>query len=40
MMGVRGKRFAMIVKDGLVKYLGVDQGPVINSSAESVLANL
>ncbi len=39
-MGKRSQRFAAIIKDGIVKYLGVDQGPVLKSSAETVLANL
>jgi len=39
-LGRRSQRFAMIVKDGIIKYLGIDSGPVANSSAETVLANL
>ncbi|RKP17828.1 N-terminal nucleophile aminohydrolase [Rozella allomycis CSF55] len=39
-MGVRSKRYAMIVDNGVVKYLGVDEGPLDKSSAEAVLANL
>ena len=39
-MGLRSKRFAMVVRDGIVKYLGVDAGPVMASSAEAVLAHL
>lgn len=39
-MGMRSKRFAMVVKDGVVKYVAADSGPVLGSSAETVLANI
>ena len=39
-MGVRCQRFAMIVDDGVVKYLGIDAKGVEQSSAETVLAQL
>lgn len=38
--GVRSKRYAMIVDNGVVSYLGVDAKGVEASSAENVLANL
>lgn len=39
-MGTRSKRFAMIVNDGIVEYLGVDDKGVDKSSAETVIAHL
>lgn len=40
-MGVRSKRYAMVVDDLVVKYLGVEEGgEVTSSSAEAVLENL
>lgn len=39
-MDVRCQRFAMIVDDGVVKYLGIDAKGVEQSSAETVLAQL
>jgi len=39
-MGTRCQRFAMIVDDGVVKYLGIDAKGVEQSSAETVLAQL
>lgn len=39
-MGMRSKRFAMVVKDGVIKYVAADSGPVLGSSAETVLANI
>ncbi|MEA3251656.1 MAG: peroxiredoxin [Pseudomonadota bacterium] len=39
-MGTRSKRFAMIVNDGVVEYLGVDAKGVDQSSAETVLGKL
>lgn len=39
-MGTRCKRFAAIVDDGVVKYLGIDAKGVEQSSAETVLAQL
>lgn len=39
-MGIRSKRFAMIVNDCVVEYLGVDDKGIDQSSAETVLANL
>ncbi|RFA26988.1 peroxiredoxin [Alkalilimnicola ehrlichii] len=38
--GTRCKRFAMIVDDGVVQYLGVDEKGVDKSSAETVLSQL
>ena len=40
-MGVRSQRFAMIINDGIVEWLGLDQpGSFEQSSAESVLTYL
>ena len=40
-MGVRSQRYAMVIKDGKVAYLGVEQpGAFEVSSAEAVLAQL
>ena len=40
-MGVRSKRFAMLLDDLVVKYLGVeDSGEIGVSSADAVLAKL
>lgn len=40
-LSVRSRRYAMIVDDGVVKYLGVESGPeVAASSAQAVLENL
>ena len=40
-LGVRSRRYAMIVNDGTVTYLGVESGPeVAASSAKAVLENL
>lgn len=39
-MGVRSKRYAMIIDDGKVTYLGVDDKGIDQSSAETVLQNL
>jgi peroxiredoxin len=39
-MGTRSQRFAMVVNDGIVEYLGVDDGALEASSAEAVLAAL
>ncbi|MFP4271409.1 MAG: peroxiredoxin [Halothiobacillaceae bacterium] len=39
-MGVRSKRYAMVVEDGVVRWLGVDESGLENSSAEAVLAFL
>lgn len=39
-MGNRSKRYAMIVDNGVVKYLGVDDKGVEKSAAEAVLENL
>lgn len=38
--GVRSKRYAMILNDGVVEYLGVDEQGVEKSSAETILAQL
>src|SRR5690606_7599146 len=37
-MGVRSKRYAAIVEDGVVQYLGVDEKEIKNSSAETILS--
>ncbi|CAO0789780.1 unnamed protein product [Mucor circinelloides] len=40
-MGVRSKRFAIVIDDLVVKYVGVEQAPGVTSSgAEAVLAKL
>ena len=40
-MGVRSRRYAMIIDDGVVQWLGLDEiGQFEQSSAESVLQNL
>lgn len=39
-MGTRCARFAMIVRDGVVKYVGVDEGDLDKSSVQAVLAKL
>lgn len=39
-MGLRSKRYAMIVDDGKVSYLGIDDTGIDKSSAESILNNL
>jgi len=39
-MGTRSKRYAMIVDDGVVEYVGVDAKGVEASSAETVLEKL
>ncbi|MFO7649066.1 MULTISPECIES: peroxiredoxin [Halomonas] len=39
-MGTRCQRFAMIVDDGVVKYLGIDTKSVEQSSAEALLSQL
>ena len=40
-LGTRSKRYAMVVDDLVVKYLGVESGgEVSDSSAEAVLAHL
>lgn len=40
-LGMRSQRFAMIVEDGVVKHLAVEDGPGIEvSAAESILAQL
>lgn len=38
--GVRSQRYAMILNDGVVEYLGVDDKGVDKSSAETILAQL
>ena len=38
--GLRSKRYAMIINDGKIEYLGVDEKGLEKSSAEAVLANL
>jgi glutaredoxin/glutathione-dependent peroxiredoxin len=40
-LGVRSRRYAAIVEDGVLKYLGVETGPEVGvSSADAVLAQL
>lgn len=39
-MGVRSQRYAMIVNDGTVEWIGVEEGGFEKSSAEAVLAAL
>lgn len=39
-MGIRSKRYAMIVDDGKVTYLGVDEKAIEKSSAETILEQL
>ncbi len=40
-LGMRSQRFAMIVDDGVVKHLAVEEGPGVEvSAAESILAQL
>lgn len=40
-MGIRSKRFAIVIDDLIVKYVGIEQAPGITSSgAEAVLAKL
>ena len=39
-MGTRSQRYAMIVDDGTVTYLGIDQKEIEKSSAEAVLNEL
>lgn len=39
-MGMRSRRYAMIVRDGVIKYLGIDDTGLNKSSAEAVLAHL
>jgi peroxiredoxin len=39
-MGVRSKRYAMVLDDGKVTYLGVDEKGIDKSSAEAVMQNL
>ncbi len=39
-MGLRSKRYAMIVNDGVVELLNIDEKGVDKSSAETILSNL
>jgi len=39
-MGMRSKRYAMLVADGVLTWLGVDESGLVNSRAEAVLAVL
>ncbi|MCW8196698.1 peroxiredoxin [Proteobacteria bacterium 005FR1] len=39
-MGLRSKRYAMVLEDGKVTYLGVDEKGIDKSSAEAVMQNL
>jgi len=39
-LGIRSKRYAMIIEEGVVKWIGVDDKGVVNSGADAILANL
>lgn len=39
-LGLRSKRYAMIIDDGTVSYLGVDEKDIVESSAETILGKL
>lgn len=39
-MGTRSRRYAMVVRDGVIKYLGIDDSGLDKSSVEAVLAHL
>lgn len=39
-LGMRSKRYAMIVDNGVVKYLGIDTTEIKDSAAEAVLEHL
>ncbi|MDX9875631.1 MAG: redoxin family protein, partial [Spongiibacteraceae bacterium] len=39
-MGMRSKRYAMILEDGVVNYLGIDDKEIKASAAETVLEKL
>lgn len=39
-MGLRSRRYAMIIEDGKVTYLGVDEKGIEKSSADTILSNL
>lgn len=39
-LGVRSRRYAMIINDGVVEYLGVDEKTIEHSSAEAILKQL
>lgn len=39
-LGIRSQRYAMVVDNGTVTYLGVDSGAIEKSSAETVLEQL
>jgi len=39
-MGIRGKRFSLLVDDGIVKAVNVDEGEFKSTSAEAMLAQL
>ncbi len=39
-LGLRSKRYGMIVEDGTVTYLGVDEKEIVASSAETILGKL
>lgn len=36
-MGLRSKRYAMLVKDGVVKYVGIDESGLERSAASAIL---
>lgn len=39
-MGMRSRRYAMIVRDSIVKYVGVDNGELDKSSVEAVMRQI
>lgn len=39
-MGKRSQRYALVVRDGTVKYVGVDEGALEKSTAEAVISFL
>ena len=36
-LGMRGKRFALLIEDGVIKHVGLDEEGFSNSSAEAIL---
>ncbi len=39
-LGLRSKRYAMVIEDGTVTYLGIDEKEIVASSAETILGKL